>query len=89
MVANGKHRKKIIFSLDDENGKIEGQENLKSYITKFYKELFGEPEVNAFSLFEDRTADIPQVDDSENNLLTAPFTEDEVKKAIFSMEHGT
>jgi hypothetical protein len=25
MIANGKHRKKRIFSLDDVNGKIEGQ----------------------------------------------------------------
>jgi hypothetical protein len=44
MVANNKHRKKRIFSLDTDNGTIEGQTNLKSYITKFYKSLFGEPE---------------------------------------------
>jgi hypothetical protein len=29
MAANGKHKKKRIFSLDHENGKIEGQANLK------------------------------------------------------------
>src|SRR5436190_21063537 len=28
MIANGKHRKKRIFSLDDANGKIEGQQIL-------------------------------------------------------------
>jgi hypothetical protein len=44
MVAIGKHRKKRIFSLDTDNGTIEGQANLKSYIIKFYKSLFGEPE---------------------------------------------
>jgi hypothetical protein len=43
MIANGKHRKKRIFSLDSDNGVIEGQANLKSYITQFYKGLFGEP----------------------------------------------
>ncbi|KAL5675949.1 hypothetical protein ACJX0J_012080 [Zea mays] len=43
MIANGKHRKKIIYSLDQEEGKIEGQDNLKSYISDYYKELFGEP----------------------------------------------
>jgi hypothetical protein len=41
--------KKRIFSLEQENGLIEGQANLKAYITKFYKDLFGEPEVNSFT----------------------------------------
>jgi hypothetical protein len=31
MVANGKHHKKRIFSLEHEGGKIEGQHNLKGY----------------------------------------------------------
>jgi hypothetical protein len=44
MMANEKLRKKRIFSLDHENGKIEGQANLKHYITGFYKGLFGDPE---------------------------------------------
>ena len=43
LVANGKTRKKCIFSLEHEGGKIEGQHNLKGYITQFYKELFGPP----------------------------------------------
>jgi len=33
MIANGKHWKKRIFSLEHEGGNIEGQQNLKSYIT--------------------------------------------------------
>ena len=52
MIANGKHRKKRIFSLDHEDKKIEGQANLKSYITDFYKELFGEPEESLLTLDE-------------------------------------
>jgi hypothetical protein len=36
MIANGKHGKEISFCLKDANGKIEGQDNLKSYITNFY-----------------------------------------------------
>ena len=35
MVANGKTRKKCIFSLEHVGGKIEGQHNLKGYITQF------------------------------------------------------
>jgi hypothetical protein len=32
--------KKNFFSLDHANGIVEGQANLKAYITRFYKELF-------------------------------------------------
>jgi hypothetical protein len=61
MMVNGKHRKKRIFSLDHENGKTEGQVNLKHYITRFYKGLFGDPEHSSFSLDPNRTEDITQV----------------------------
>ena len=65
-----------------------GQANLKAYIARFYKELFGEPEVSSFTLEEDRIFDITQVTQTENDVLTAPFTEQEVQEAIFDMEHN-
>jgi hypothetical protein len=74
MVANGKRRKKRTFPLDDnEEGKIEGQTNLKAYITHFYKDLFGPPEENSFTLDESLRDDIPQVTTSENESLTTPL----------------
>ncbi|KAG2576580.1 hypothetical protein PVAP13_6NG031666 [Panicum virgatum] len=88
MIANGKHRKKRIFSLDHEGIKIEGQNNLKTYITQFYKDLFGPPEDNNFYTDEHRTGDIPQVSQPENDFLTAPFTEKEIRDAVFDMEHN-
>ena len=66
---------------------IEGQQNLKEYITNFYKDLFGPSEDNHFSL-NDRMDDIPQVSQTENEFLTAPFTEKEVWDVIFDMEHN-
>ncbi|WVZ85025.1 hypothetical protein U9M48_031988 [Paspalum notatum var. saurae] len=39
-------------------------------------------------MIESRVEDIPQVSELENNILTAQFSEEEVKKAIFSMEHN-
>ena len=69
MVANVKHRKERIFCLDNENNKIEGQENLKKYITQFYKELFGPPEENSFSPDKNRINDVPQVGLDENEFL--------------------
>jgi len=61
---------------------------LKAYITNYYKGLFGPLEENNFSLVEELKQDIAQVMEEENNLLTAPFTEMEVKEAIFQMEHN-
>ena len=37
---------------------------------------------------ESRTDDIPQVSDEENSLLTAPYSEEEVRKVVFLMEHN-
>ncbi|WVZ75253.1 hypothetical protein U9M48_023327 [Paspalum notatum var. saurae] len=88
LIANGKHRKKRIYSLDHEDGKIEGQENLKGYITKFYKELFGEPDESLLTLNEEEIDDIQRVSVTENALLTGIFTEDEIKEAVFQMEHN-
>ena len=87
MVANDKHRKKRIFSLEHEGGKIEGLHNLKGYITQFYKELFGPPEESNFTL-GNRTYDIPQVSPLENAFLVAPFTKKEIRDAIFDMDHN-
>jgi hypothetical protein len=77
-VANGKHRRKLIFSLDQDERKIEGQHNLKNYITNFYKELFGPPEESLCTLNSSRFGDTPQVTTEENDFLTSPFTEKEV-----------
>jgi hypothetical protein len=87
MVANGRHRKKYIHTLHQDEGTIEGPNELKKY-TKYYKTLFGPPKEANFSLDESQTGDIPQVSNEENAFLTAPFTEEEVRKAIFEMKHN-
>ena len=71
-LANGRYRNKFIHSLVKDEGTIEGHEQLKSYITKFYKNLLGELEADNFSLDETRTDDFPQVSDEENAHLIAP-----------------
>src|SRR3954462_7272696 len=67
---------------------IEGQEQLKAYITSYYKGLFGAPAEDILSMDETRTYDIPQVSNEENTFLNSPFTEEEIKKAVFQMEHN-
>jgi hypothetical protein len=87
-VTNGKHRKKRIHSLVQEDGTIEGHEQLKGYIRNYYKNLFGEPDEGNFTMDETRTEDIPQVSMEENDFLIAPYTEKEIRKAVFLMEHN-
>ena len=58
LVANGKHRKTRIFHLEQEGGTITGDENLKKFITNYYKGLFREPDSNNFSMIESFRSDI-------------------------------
>jgi hypothetical protein len=44
--------------------------------------------MNDFSLIESWTDDLPHVSPKENVLLTVPFTEKEVREAVFGMEHN-
>ena len=46
-------------SLEQDEGTIVGQDNLKVYITNYYKQLFGPPEENFVSLDESRVEDAP------------------------------
>jgi hypothetical protein len=50
--------------------------------------LFGPPENSDISLDESRIEDILQVTSEENAILTTPYLEEEVRKAIFLMEHN-
>lgn len=89
LVANGKHRRQRIYSLEDDAGAcISDEEELKRHITSYYKNLFGKPYTTLIELEESNTHDIPQVSNAENEILTANFTIEEVKKAIFNMEHN-
>ena len=85
MIANGKHRKKKIIQLEQDEETIVGHENLKLYISNFYKQLFGDPFENFVSLDEARVDDIPQLRNDENEILTAPFSEKEISDALFQI----
>ena len=88
LVANGKHRKQHIYKLENDQGIVIGDDQLKSHITKFYKNFFGSPNASEFTLKEDRIQDIPQVTQEDNEVLTSEFTESEVKNIVFQMEHN-
>ena len=39
-------------------------------------------------MVEENNDDMPQISEEENDILTSDFTENEVKEAIFQMEHN-
>jgi mannosylglycoprotein endo-beta-mannosidase len=88
LVANGKHRKQHIFKLENDQGVVVGDDCLKSHTTNYYKNLFGTLEASGISLMENQILDIPQVTQEENDVLIGPFTESEVRAAVFQMEHN-
>jgi hypothetical protein len=88
MVANGKRRKTRIFRLEQEDGIVEGEEQLRSYITNYYQNLFGCPDRGRLSLNESSVEDIPQVTGEESKRLIEVFSEKEVRDAIFQMKHN-
>ena len=88
LIANGKHRKKKIFQLEQDEGTIVGQDNLKVFISEYYKKLFGASAPSSFSLIENFNEDMPQISEAENAILTSPFTKKEVYNAISQMEHN-
>jgi hypothetical protein len=88
MVANGKRRKTRIFRLEQEDGIVEGEEQLKCYITNYYKKLFGCSDRGRLSFDESAVEDIPQVTGEESDELVKMFSEKEVRDAIFQMKHN-
>jgi hypothetical protein len=88
LVVNGKHRKTRIFQLEDDGQGIRGDDQLKKCITEYYRGMFGHLEDDHLSLDESLILDFQQVSQEENEALIAPYTEKEVKEAIFQMKHN-
>jgi hypothetical protein len=86
LIANGKHQRKKLFQLEQEEGTIFGQDNLKTYISEYDKNLFGDPTPNHFGMIKSENNDIPQLSSEENRILTDNFTKKKVHAAIMQME---
>ena len=75
---------RIAKQKDDEV--VEGDSNMLEHATEFYKNLFGPEQNHPFPLDPDQWDSCELVQEFENNLLTRPFTEEEIKEALFQME---
>lgn len=83
--ASARRRKKKITGLHQDEGIIEGEENLMSYITDYYKDLFGPPNETNMVL---NLGDVEQISSDDKSTLSEPFSLDEIKEVIFSMGHN-
>ena len=85
-IVNGRRRRNTIFSLSYGDVIIEGNNNLLEHATNFYKELFGPAVGNLCKMKEDMWESREKLSDIDNFILTRPFSETEVKNALFSMK---
>ena len=76
-------RKKRIPALESPDGILEDTKGMLSHPVDFYKNLFGAEEELRVHLGENFWEEEDKVTTSENELLEASFTEDEIKAAIF------
>ena len=88
MIGNGKHRKKKVVQLEQDEGTIVGHEILKLYISNYYKQLIGPHDDNGLSLDELGVGDTAQLWTIKNDILSAPVTEKEVGGAISQMKQN-
>lgn len=88
LLANERYRKIRIFQLEQDERLIVGQDNLKTYTSEYYKNLFGEHDGNDFVIDESRRDDIPQITVTGNEILVEPFSEKEIREVVFQMKHN-
>lgn len=73
----------MIMQLQQDEGVITGEEELQNYVSSYYKGLFGPAEENFVNLDESQTQDILKISYLGNENLVQPFSEQEVKDAVF------
>jgi hypothetical protein len=82
-IANRRSRKKSVSGLMGPDGWVEDQPGMLKVAVDFYKQLFAEEEGEDLALGNNFWLDGEKVTQGENDLLTAPFNEGEIKEAIF------
>lgn len=85
-IVNGRRRRNRVISLEHEGLVIEGDENLLNHATAYYSELFGSSEEHDIHINDSIWAECEQVSAEDNIWLCNPFSENEIKNALFQME---
>lgn len=83
-IANQRSRKKRVEVLEGPNGLVEDQKGMLDIAVKFYKDLFAKEDRVGVCLDQDFWEPEDMVTREENDMLTRPFMEEEVKEVVFS-----
>ena len=82
-IANQKRRKKQVLMLEGENGPVNDPKGILDVAVKFYKKLFGYQDKTDITLEDEFWGDDSKVTSAQNDILNTPFTEQEIKEAVF------
>ena len=82
-LANQRNRKKKISVLEGPDGPVTENKDMLALAGNFYKNLFGFEEMLGVRLDDSFWEDKDKVTSSENEMLEAPFSESEIKEAVF------
>jgi hypothetical protein len=74
-----------MHSQNDNGLNIEGTSELIEHATTYYKNLFGPAPGNLFKLNHNMWKPHEILKDEDNEILSKPFSVEEVKEALFSM----
>lgn len=83
MCQREKKRKTTIISLEAGNTLIEGESNILDHATVYFKSLFGPEITHDVYVTPDLWDGCKKVSDDENRKLCRPFSETEIKEALF------
>jgi hypothetical protein len=75
-----------LYSLDDNGTLVEGTNDLLKHATAYYKDLFGPAPGNMFKLSSNLWSMDETLSVEDNRDLTRPFSEEEMKNAMFAMK---
>jgi hypothetical protein len=83
--ANGRRRKKMICSMETEDGVLTEQKDISKHIVELYKILFGSPITDNVHLESGFYPMEEQLGAAKKVLLSLPFSENDVVQAINGM----
>ena len=84
--ANGRNRKNTIITLENDGICIEGDDNLLRHASEHYSELFAPVPQHDIHMDPSIWNASYKLSESDNETLCQPFSESEIKVALFQME---